>query len=198
ERVIWDMSYLVYKLQDAELAEQAIAENFGSDWTGPIRTMMGMVYLQYALDRPQEQEQWLTKADGLINNWTWGLLPVQDLRDPIPAYRLLLETSRVRIDDVPRNGMHPLHSASSAGDQPLVAAYLELGVDVNLEGCCGTPLALALFCGSIPTANFLLRNGAEPAAAFNSQAQFDERMSRRSRSVRQDALEVLNHWGWKP
>ncbi|MEM9533940.1 MAG: hypothetical protein AAGA23_23705, partial [Pseudomonadota bacterium] len=146
ERVIWDMSYLVYKLQDAELAEEAIAENFGTDWNGPIRTMMGMVYLQYAVDRPQEQEQWLAKADTLINNWTWGLLPVQDLRNPIPAYRLLLETSRVRIDDVPHNGMHPLHSAASAGDQPLVAAYLELGVDVNLEGCCGTPLALALFC----------------------------------------------------
>ncbi|MEM7705918.1 MAG: ankyrin repeat domain-containing protein [Pseudomonadota bacterium] len=198
ERVTWDMSYLVYKLQDPELAEQAIAENFGTDWEGPIRAMMGMVYLQYAVERPNEQGDWLAKADGLINNWIWGLLPVQDLRDPIPAYRLLLETGRVRIDDVPSNGMHPLHSAASAGDQQLVASYLELGADVNLEGCCGTPLALALFCGSIPTANFLFRNGAEPEAAFSSQAQFDERMSRRSRAVQQDALELLKHWGWEP
>ena len=104
----------------------------------------------------------------------------------------------MRIDDVPSNGMHPLHSAASAGDQQLVASYLELGADVNLEGCCGTPLALALFCGSIPTANFLFRNGAEPEAAFSSQAQFDERMSRRSRAVQQDAHELLKHWGWEP
>ena len=170
------------------------------DWeSSPIlRTLQWMVYLHRAVQDTDRQEHWLAQAAGISSDWVAILPTIGSLRHPLPISSLLLETGKIGPDDLPRGGSHPMNMAAGAGDSELVRAYLKLGVPPDIDSCCGTALTMALYCGSLKTAEILLRAGADPYAGFPNNSVFAEKLARRPLEFRQAATEMLGDWGWEP
>lgn len=70
----------------------------------------------------------------------------------------------------------PIHEAAMRGHVAVVEVLLQAGVSANLEAADGwRPLHYAAQCNSVPVAQLLLRNGADPDARthrFNVDASY--------------------------